>query len=193
VQILIHTRQRICWLVFAAFFGAGLGVAHAQTLVAPEYKIKSAFLYNFVKLTEWPTNAFVSSNAPISIGIIGKDPFGDVLEDTVKDKVINCRKILIQRFEELDKGFEKCHLLFIATTEEERLEKILALVAKQTVLTVSEIERFDYRGGMIWLIKEGDEIKFSIKQAAVQEAGLKLSSKVLALSVNAQTTSKENK
>ena len=84
-------------------------------------------------------------------------------------------------------------MLFIAKSEEERLEKIFALVVKHPVLTVGEIDRFNYKGGMIWLMKEGDEIKFRIRRALVQEAKLKLSSKVLALSVNAKPNAQSKK
>ena len=31
-----------------------------------------------------PTNAFADSNAPVVIGVLGADPFGDVLDKTVK-------------------------------------------------------------------------------------------------------------
>jgi hypothetical protein len=193
VQILIHTHRQFWWLIFATFFGASLCVTRAETLVAPEYKIKAAFLYNFVKLTDWPTNAFVSSKAPIVIGVIGKDPFGRLLEDAVKNKIINGRKFAIERFKESNDAIAKCHLLFISKSEEERLDKILAVVTKQPVLTVSEIDGFNGKGGLIWLTKTGDEIKFRIKDAATNGAGLTFSSKLLALAISPESKKKEKK
>lgn len=193
MQILIHRHRPIRWLFFAALLSATSCLAQAETLVAPEYKIKAAFLYNFTKLTEWPTNMFVSSNAPIVIGVIGKDPFGRLLDDTVKGKIIQGRKIVIERFNEPGSGLAKCHLLFIAKPEEERLAEIFSLVATRPVLTVSEIDRFNYKGGMIWLVKKEDEIKFRIRQSLVRESGLTLSSKLLALAVNATAKQKGKK
>ncbi len=172
------------WFVLALLFGATLQSVPAQTLAAPEYKIKAAFLFNFAVLTEWPTNAFASEKAPLKIGVLGKDPFGRLLEDAMRDKNIHGRKIEIKRFKQL-KDLETCHLLFISLSEEEHLEEISALLAKQPVLTVSEIDRFNFRGGLIWLIKEKDEIKFRIRKGKVRENGLKLSSKLLTLAINA--------
>jgi hypothetical protein len=193
VPILIHTRRLIRLLILATLLGSSLRIASAQTLTAPEYKIKAAFLYNFAKLTEWPTNAFTCKEMPLTIGIIGKDPFGKFLDETVKDKIIHGRKVAIERFTELKDDVAKCHLLFIATSEEDQLDDIFSCVAKRPVLTVSEIDRFNFKNGMIWIQKEEDEIKFSIRQTAVHETGLKLSSKLLALAINTKAKGKEEK
>jgi hypothetical protein len=193
VPILIHTRRLIRLLILAILLGSSLRPVSAQILRAPEYKIKAAFLYNFAKLTEWPTNAFCSNAMPITIGIIGKDPFEQFLEEAVKDKVIGGRKIVIARFGQPQDDIAKCHLLFIAKSEEDRLDGIFSCVAKQPVLTVSEIDRFDDKGGFIWIRKEGDEIKFQVRRDGVQKSGLKLSSKLLALATNTKAKGKEEK
>src|SRR5262249_24763694 len=41
----------------------------------PEYVLKAGFLYNFAKYVEWPPDAFATPDAPISIGVVGTDPF----------------------------------------------------------------------------------------------------------------------
>ena len=50
-----------------------------------EYKIKAVFLYNFAKFVEWPPNVFPDANTPFVIGVLGQDPFGSYLEDTVSN------------------------------------------------------------------------------------------------------------
>ena len=40
-----------------------------------EYPVKLAFLYNFAKFVEWPANSYSSPDAPLSICIVGHDPF----------------------------------------------------------------------------------------------------------------------
>lgn len=44
----------ICWL-------AGTGAARAQDSEL-EYKVKAAFLYNFISFVEWPTNKVAGTN-----------------------------------------------------------------------------------------------------------------------------------
>jgi len=38
--------------------------------------VKAAFLYNFAKFVEWPPGTFANSNDPITICIVGQNPFG---------------------------------------------------------------------------------------------------------------------
>lgn len=172
--------------------GASLLPVAAQPLSAPEYKIKAAFLYNFAVLTEWPTNAFKSPTSPLVIGVLGKDPFGRVLDETMRGKRILGRKIVIKRLEKGDRNeIEKCHILFISSSEESCVEEISSPLKKLPILTVSDIDRFNNRGGIIWIKKENDEIKFRIRRNLADEATLKLSSKLLALSINASVKNKK--
>lgn len=163
-----------------AALGAITPSARAQELAAPEYKIKAAFLYNFAKLTEWPTNVLAGSNAPVVIGVLGKDPFGPFLTETVRGKNIDGRKVRIVRFEHLD-DVEGCQLLFVSASESGRLQSIFSRLSDQPVLTVGDTGQFARKGGMIGLWKQADEIRFDVNLEAVERAGLKLSSKLLRL------------
>ena len=71
------TRMAACLLLCRLI---GLPSTHAQDSTTPEYKIKAAFLYNFAKLTDWPANAFSTTQSPLVIGVLGRDPFGALLD-----------------------------------------------------------------------------------------------------------------
>src|SRR5437867_3518964 len=107
----------------------------------PEYQLKAAFLYNFAKFTSWPAEAFSSPKAPLTIGVLGTDPFGAVLKNTVQGKTVNNRPILL-RYLDRDESPKGCHILFISRSEAERIPAILASLAGQSSLTVSEVDRF---------------------------------------------------
>lgn len=154
--------------------------AAAEELTAPEIKVKAAFLYNFAKLTEWPTNTFTNAATPLTIGVLGNDPFGPVLEEVIKGKTINGRAIGIARYENVaDVG--GCQLLYISAAETSHLPAILAKLANQPILTVGDTPQFAVRGGIIGLIKHEGEIHFEINRAAAARAHLQLSSKLLRL------------
>jgi hypothetical protein len=154
--------------------------AAAEELTAPETKVKAAFLYNFAKLAEWPTNTFTNAATPLTIGVLGSDPFGPVLEEVTKGKTINGRAIVIARYDNVaDVG--GCQLLFISVSENGHLPAILAKLASQPILTVGDTPQFAVRGGVIGLIKREGEIHFEINRAAAARAQLKLSSKLLRL------------
>ena len=64
------------WAMLAAaalFAGAGsLPRAAAQSAESTEYAVKAAFLFNFTKFVEWPSNSN-AADAPLAICILGKD------------------------------------------------------------------------------------------------------------------------
>src|SRR4029079_60502 len=64
----------IARLITTAVIAATVAVTAGQE-VPPEYRVKAAYLYNFVKYVEWPRN----DKSSILICIAGQNPFGDVL------------------------------------------------------------------------------------------------------------------
>jgi hypothetical protein len=123
-------------VVLALFMGPK---ARADSPSSQEYQVKAAFLYNFIQFVDWPEEKSADSNEPITIGIIGKDPFENAFEP-IKDKKVKDRSVIIKRFksfEELKKSAEKdkseldreikaltkCHLLFICSSEHKTTTK----------------------------------------------------------------------
>jgi hypothetical protein len=153
-------------------------VAKAQD--ASEYQVKAAFLYNFAKFVEWPGNAGANPDAPVVIGVLGRDPFGREIDRAVEGKTVNGRRLMIKRFSSLE-AYEYCHILFISSSERNNLPQIIAAVRNSSVLTVSETDRFAHIGGIINFVTIENRIRFEINQAAAERAGLKISSKLLSL------------
>ena len=170
----ISFRVLVTLLILSAHV---LGTAIASEQDSREYQIKAVFLYNFAQFTEWPTNAFESSNAPIVIGIVGSDPFGSVLDDTVRGESVRGRKLVVERYQRMEE-IKSCHVLFISQSEDQRLESILERVKDKPILTVSDIEGSAYRGVMIRFITE-EKIRLRVNLDAVENARLTLSSKLL--------------
>ncbi len=157
--------------------------AHAESRLSREYQIKAAFLYNFVKFVEWPAEAFADASDPIIFAVLGEDPFGDILEQTVKDKILNNRRLVIKRIKKFEKGqdLDDCHILFISTSEERLLEKIVETLKDSSVLTVGEMKRFAQRGGIINFTTKKNKVRFEINVEAAKRATLRISSRLLDL------------
>ena len=158
----------------------------------PEYKVKAAFLYNFAKLTEWPAGTFADTNTPITIGILGRDPFGPQLEEITRGKIVEGRAIVVTRFERVDE-VRACQVLFISNSESGRLSYILSRLAGRPILTVGEMRQFAGQGGAIGLVKQGEEVHFEVNLDAVEASQLKLSSKLLRLAEIVRPNTKERK
>jgi YfiR/HmsC-like len=143
-----------------------------------EYPVKAAFLVNFAKFAEWPTDSLQARASAVSICVLGRDPFGDALEKTVAGRSVGGRPIVIQRYRSLERIGE-CHVLFIATSESGRLAQILERLAAAPVLTVGECCGFARQGGVIGLVVEDNLARFEVNLHSAQRKGLVLSSKLL--------------
>src|SRR4051812_23846492 len=77
-------------LLFWVAAAAGL---HAQ--VSNEYDLKAVLLYNFTQFVDWPATAFATPEAPLVIGILGRDPFGPVLDELVAQENVGHRRIVV--------------------------------------------------------------------------------------------------
>jgi hypothetical protein len=157
-------------------------LARAQDSQPIEYRFKAAFLWNFAKFIEWPPRAFTNESAPFIIGVLGTNPFGEELEQTVRGKQIGTHPIKVQLFRSADDA-KHCHILFVSASEQSRLAEVFKTLGDAPALTVGEYDQFTQKGGMINFVREGNKIRFQINDAAAQAAGLKISSKLLSLAV----------
>lgn len=173
------TRQFCSFLIILTLIGVVLPFS-GQSQTPPEYKIKAVYLYNFVQFVDWPTNAFADPQSPLVIGILGEDPFGTFLRETVAGETVKGRKIELRQFEGIQE-VEDCHMLFISGSERRRLKTILASLKGRSILTVGELEGFATEGGMVRFITENNKIRFRINLEAAKEGNLSFSSKLLQL------------
>jgi hypothetical protein len=150
----------------------------AQPTIPPEYQLKAVFLFNFARFVDWPARAFSAPDAPLVIGILGDDPFGGYLDETVRGEKSNDHPLVVQRYRRPSE-IHGCHVLFISRSEADRLEQIFSTVRGRAFLTVGELDDFTARGGMIRLANERNKIRIHVNMSAVKTANLALSAKLL--------------
>ncbi len=143
---------------------------------AEEAQLKAAYIYNFGKYVTWPA---LTATDPLDICLLGRDPLADPLQ-RLEEKKIRDRKIT---FNVLSSSVVKtdCEVLFISRSRQEQLADILAALTNRAVLTVSDIQGFAGKGGMIELVKKDNKIRFIINLDSVRKAGLVISSRLLSL------------
>jgi hypothetical protein len=143
-----------------------------------EYQVKAAFLLNFTKFIEWPAAAFAQPDSPVSICVLGGDPFGPTLDEIVAGEIVSDRKVAAEKISRAPAP-RSCQVLF-AGKSEKAIAKVLSGLGPG-VLTVGEGESFLRDGGMIAFVIENRRVRFLINQTAAENAGLKLSSKLLSV------------
>jgi len=150
-----------------------------------EYLIKAAILFNVAKFASWPDSAFSYSGAPLSVCVLGEDPFGAALE-SLHGKLVRNRPLVTARIDAIE-DTPQCHILFVSRSEEGRLTAILDYVAELPILTVADIGRFANTGGIIALKDVDNRSRIEINLDAAERAGLRLSSKLLRLADTVST------
>lgn len=146
-----------------------------------EYELKAAYLFNFGKFVTWPEEAFKHSGAYFYIGIYGKDPFGNVLNEVVKNKTILNREVKILICENAADA-RKCHILFLSQVSGQQAMALLKELANQPILSVGDqIDEFCQNGGVINFTPQNYKYRFEISNVAAQKLKLIISSKLLTL------------
>lgn len=158
-----------------------------EAQISREYLIKAAILFNFAKFASWPAKTFSTDNTPLRICVLGRDPFGAALE-SLHGKRVRSRPLSVARISAIDDA-PQCHILFVSASEEARLASILDIVGKLPILTVADIGRFANSGGIIALKEVDNRSRIEINIGAAEQAGVKLSSKLLRLADMVSTQS----
>ncbi len=197
-------------LIIVGLLVAGVAADAAQEIDAvTAAKVKAAYLYQLVKFVKWPGDAFEDEHAPIIIGVVGRDPFGALLDGMVANKKVSGRALVIRRitlsrspdgpapgepptaasnngpdpYEAIAAELRGCHLLYISRSDEEGFPRILELLENAPVLTVSDISAFALDGGIVEFVLDAEKgtIGFHINHGVAKQAELHISSRVLNL------------
>jgi len=170
------------WCVALILSMGGFSPVRGQQSRPSEYQVKAVYLFNFSRFVGWPSQAASEPLGPFAICVLGKDPFGAVLDATLAGENIGGKSVVARRVAQAQEA-TNCRVVFISSSEEGRLKEILGVLDKASVLTVSDIPRFSQHGGMIEFVLQGDRVRFEVNLASTAEAGLTLSSELLKVAV----------
>lgn len=187
-------------LILLAVLFAASGAVRAEAVREREYKIKAAFVYNFIKFIDWPQEKTPDKDKPITIGVVGSDTFVKAF-DPVKNKQVKGRRLAVKRFEKWDKlkksqkkndsawkekleALKKCRVLFICACESGTKEvpvEIIKALKGSGVLVVGEVPGFLEKGGVINFVMENKKVRFEINSTSAKRNKLKIRSQLLKL------------
>jgi hypothetical protein len=136
-----------------------------------EYQIKAALLLNFMRYTTWPEEAFEDGHAPVVLTVVGKDPFGDVLESTFEGEQVSGRRIVVTRVRELPTEL-RTHVVFCAETSHAARIELVRACRRRPLLVVGEAPGFAEEGASINFYLADKKTRFEVNTDAVAEASL---------------------
>ncbi len=178
IKVFIEKLTRVCLPMLCLLIGIVLS-ADIRAGTVEEYSVKTALVFNFARFTDWPPDALADSPETLYLCVLGDDAIWDAFGG-IEGKRVNGRRIVVKRVRRMRKS-GGCDLLFVSGSDRHRLPKIFAAVGGKPVLTIGEMAGFTEAGGIINLVKTENRINFEVNLDAAQQAGLKISSRILKL------------
>lgn len=158
---------------------AGLAAVQASASDSPSANdVQAAYLFNFVRFVEWPDDSFSDAAAPVKICVLGDAGFTRVARDSISGRSVGDRQVVVEATESV-LGSRGCHILYVDASRRGDESEVLATFGKRSVLTVSDTDGFAKRGGVANFVTVDDKIRFVINKKAADQAGLKISSRLL--------------
>ncbi len=148
--------------------------------VLPEYTLKAAYLTKFVPFIEWPEAVFASPNAPVTICVVGEDPFGATLDQAAAGAATG-RKLVVRRIPEVNADTATtCQIVYVSDTQV-GYDAVDALKDKPVITVTENTIR---ARGIINFLTLDNHVRFDIDEAAALKNGVHISSKLLGLAHN---------
>lgn len=166
-----------------AYLLTGLVLASLAAPLAGQHRseaeLKAAFLYHFGSYVEWPATAFDDDASPFVIGLVGAADVLAPLAAIARGRTVLERPVAVRQFAPgEDPG--SAHILFIG--EDVRPGPADDMLARARGLPVLMVTETVYVGdAAIRFVIEQDRVRFDVSLAAVHDAGLRMSSRLLAI------------
>jgi hypothetical protein len=147
-----------------------------------EEDVKAAFLYKFPAYVEWRPGTFEQPSSPIVIGVTGDDAVAESLRALVAGRKAGERPVQIRQ---LAPGAFPVgmHLLFVGRAASSHVPRLAPMAASQGVLLVTDYQGALDDGSAINLLVIDHRVRFEVSLDATERAGLKLSSRMLAVAL----------
>jgi hypothetical protein len=148
----------------------------ASADVSLEYAVKAAYLPKFIPFITWPETSFAGPAAPVTICVLGSDPFGGRLEQVAGSLKSGDRTIVVRHLPSPDAS---CQLVFLGKSDETVAAGTLDAMKGKPVVTVTDSGLKAH--GMISFVIEANHVRFDIDDASAAQGGVVISSKLLSL------------
>ena len=176
---------------------AGMSVLHTGNLYAEgpktsEYRMKAAYIYNFIQFVQWPeakkTDGEHEEIKKIRVGVTDKDlltEFGAVIGNKEISRNDVVYRIVVEYVDVGQLQDRKDHLeldvLFIKSSTRYDAKKLPGATTENSILTFGETSEFLEAGGIVRFVIVKNKLKFEINVGAAERSGINIRSQLLKL------------
>jgi YfiR/HmsC-like len=142
----------------------------------PEDELKAAVVLSFLRYSDWPQT--LAGNAPLTIGVVGRQSFADTLRSTLEGKPVKEHRIRIVELKSSDSA-AACQVVYFATDKAQDVQDVLGAAGLPHVLTIGESKDFLQWGGAVNLLVVDGRMSFEVNLEALDRSGVNISSRLL--------------
>jgi hypothetical protein len=157
---------------------AACGVCYAQNA---EQQIKAAFLYHFCSYVQWPEFAGAAHRVHVTVGVAATPKSTRLIRETLEGKS-NPKCTFHVRSVRPGDDLSDVQMLYVAQKSRFTLDDFLSTMHAPPILTITDEEKISSKS-MINFVIHNDHVRFVISKSEADQAGLKLSSELLAVAL----------
>ncbi len=173
--------RRSCLIALVACLGWSSSHADDEAL-----QIKSAFVLNFLKYTDWSPEKLASEESPLVLAIVGEGRIAAVMREVVSGSVVHKRKVAVKIYrdaEEFKSDGASCHAVFVTPAAMSAWEGLRPVLLDRGVLAIAASPGFCAAGGALNLVEKESRMRFEANPGAARVLGVRLRSDLLKLAV----------
>ena len=169
----------------AALLAAPAQHAAAQEPVYDADQVKAAFLYHFGTYVQWPTPA--PESEAITIAVLDEPSIASQLAAFLPGRRIAGRVVEAVPIDTIE-DVGDAEIVFIGRRHNERLAELITELERRPTLVVTDADDGLDHGAMVNFKIVDSRVRFEISVPRAEEAGLKLSSRLLSAALRVETS-----
>jgi hypothetical protein len=174
-------RARRTLLAVACAVGLSSGAAPPAAADSPDANaVKADMVVNMAKFVTWPDAVVAENHGQLVVAVLGEDDLAATLANVLSTRSVNGKPVFV-RFARRVQDVRGCQIVYIANSELAHLSDVIAALQGTSTLTLADTDGFAARGGMVNFSGTPPSVKFEICVDRANRAGLKVSSRLLAL------------
>jgi hypothetical protein len=160
--------------VLLALFALNLTICNAQN-----YKLHTVFIFSFTRYVIWPEGY---NQGDFEILVLGDSPIVSALQEMAQAKKVGDRTIKVTKINS-PAEIKKCNILFIPSAKSSQIADVVAKVANQSILIITEDAGMGAKGSDINFIMKDGKLAFELNQSAVSRQNLKIANELSRLAI----------
>jgi hypothetical protein len=172
------------FVVLAGLASVLAGNSSAQEAIYSEDEVKAAFLYHFATYVQWP--ASVPADRPLSIAVLGASQIVANLDAFLPGRTVAGRSVTVRALEDVE-SLADDDVLFIGAEHNARLTELIESLGDRPILVVTDAADGLDHGAIVNFQTINERVRFEVSVPAAQNAGLRLSSRLLSAAIRVET------